>query len=724
MLQQFKHQAGRFHIGHQSNGLLEMPALDAFDDIIRLATHICNTPLALICLTDETGYQQGLIFPEVPETLRNVLARASDIRQCDQLVLGLPCEDEGFVQTNIKFSASTQLINSEGRVIGVLSVMDFEEHQLEESQTEALQALARQVVVQLEQAPILKAQACQSLTQLASFWEHHPHPFVACDMRGNIIYVNRATTAIKEALSIDKLAEFLPAEHSSLVQSCLQTGLTREMVEVQVADRVWSWLYQPLQKIAQVHLYGFEVTNYKRSEARLLHKALYDRLTGLPNRSLLMQKLQEAVARAKENKEGEGYIFALLWLNIDRFKLINDSLGHTSGDKLLQKFALRLSRSAKNECIIARLAGDNFLIILEKISDEKEAIDRAKCIQELLSSPFSLGKGADRSCLRQRVKTGNAFDEVFVTVSIGITISSIGYEQPEHLLRDAEIALYRAKALGRGSYQVFDPTMRSHAVAQLQLENDLRRALVRQEFQVYYQAIVSLDTGRITGFESLLRWKHPERGSISPAEFIPVAEETGLIFPLGAWVLRQSCYQLQTWQKQFPSYPPLTISVNISGRQLSDLSLMDEVDRIVEQTALEPGSLKLEITESVLMDNAPRAAALLEKLRAQNIELCIDDFGTGYSSLSYLQRFPVTVLKIDKSFVSDMTVNEENAEIVRAIIMLANNLGLYVTAEGVETEEQLVQLWSWQCDYAQGYFFSKPVDRDRATALLLQGPQW
>lgn len=715
MPQQFEHQADRLGIGHQSSGLLDMSGLDLFDDIIRLANHICNTPLALICLTDEgNDSQQCSIFPEVPKPLRDVFATASDLHLCDQLVLGLPYQDEGFVQNNINFSASTALI-SEGKVIGVLSVMDFVEHQLNLSQTEALQALARQVVVRLEQERTLRAPGYQNHSQLTAFWEHHPHPFVACDVRGKVIYVNPATTAIQEQLSIDRLADFLPAEHSTLVQSCLQTGIIKDLVERQVGDRVWSWLYQPLPKISQAHLYGFEVTAYKREEAKLLHNALHDRLTGLPNRALFMEQLQQAVARAKE--KDDDYLFALLWLNLDRFKLINDSLGHRSGDQLLQQMAMRLSLGTINGDLIARLAGDNFVMILDRISDVTEAIDRAQSIHQLLREPFYLHNPEAKS-------RSTTFDEVFATVSIGITLSSMGYDQPEHLLRDAEIALYRAKERGRGSYEIFDSAMRRHAVAQLQLENDLRRALDRQEFQIYYQPIIAHDTGRITGFEALLRWEHPERGSISPIEFIPVAEETGLIVPLGAWVLRQSCYQLQIWQRQFPGYRHLTIGVNISGRQLSDPSLIDLVDEILQETDLKPGSLKLEITESVLMDNAPDAAALLEKLRAQNIDLCIDDFGTGYSSLSYLQRFPVTVLKIDKSFVGDLTVNQENAIIVRAMIVLASNLGLYVTAEGVETEEQFMQLWSWECDYLQGYFFSKPVDRDRATLLLLQAPQW
>ncbi|MGK7902962.1 MAG: putative bifunctional diguanylate cyclase/phosphodiesterase [Hormoscilla sp.] len=711
MPQQFEHQGDLF----QSGSLLNKSGLEVFNDIIRLANHICNTPLALICLTDEgTDCQQ--CFPEIPETLRDALARV-DLLQWDQLVLGLPYQGEGLVQHLIQFSASTALINSFGRVIGVLSVMDFVDRQLNLSQTEALQALARQVVVRLEQDPTLKASLNQNYTRLAAFWEHHPYPFVACDVRGKVVYVNQAITAIQEQLSIDMLADFLPAEHSTLVQSCLQTGNTIDMVERQVGDRVWSWSYQPLPKMSQVYLYGFEVTAYKREEARLLHNALHDRLTGLPNRALLMEKLQQAVDRDRGRVSGDGCLLALLWLNVDRFKLINDSLGHRSGDRLLQQIAKRLSQATRKGDLIARLAGDNFVMILDRISEAREAIDRAKGIQKLLGDPFHLHN-------REVKSRSTTFDEVFATVSIGITLSSMGDDEPEHLLRDAEIALYQAKALGRGSCQIFDPAMRSHAVAQLQLENDLRRALDREEFQIYYQPIVARDTGRIAGFEALLRWAHPERGFISPAEFIPVAEETGLIVPLGAWVLRQSCYQLEIWQRQFPSYPPLTLAVNISGKQLSDPSLIDIVDEILQETALEPGSLKLEITESVLMDNAPSAAALLEELRAQNIELCIDDFGTGYSSLSYLQRFPVTTLKIDKSFVYDLTENPENAVIVQAIVGLANNLGMYVTAEGVENDEQFMWLWAWECDYVQGYFFSKPVDRDRATNLLLQAPQW
>jgi diguanylate cyclase (GGDEF)-like protein/PAS domain S-box-containing protein len=436
-----------------------------------------------------------------------------------------------------------------------------------------------------------------------------------------------------------------------------------------------------------------------------------DPLTGLPNRSFFLNTLR----RVADCYGSHSRRLAVLFLDLDRFKLINESLGHAIGDRLLIEVADRLCRtlSSCKLCkphsthVVARLGGDEFAILLDPIEGMEEALGLAECLQEAIAVPCQI--------------EGH---EVFSTTSIGIATSSNECDRVEDLLRDADTAMYRAKGLGGARHQVFDPAMRDRVTTRLQLETDLRWAIVRQEFFMQYQPIVALESGRICGFESLVRWQHPRRGLVSPDRFIPIAEETGAILPLGRWILDTSIAQLHAWQQQFSQDAPLTLNVNLSGKQLFEADLILELDRILARYPIAPGTLKLEITETVLMENATSVETLLEQFRARQIQVCIDDFGTGYSSLSYLRRFPIDTLKIDRSFVASMGIDRENSEIVRAIVMLAHNLKIDVTAEGVESEEQLVQLWAVQCEYAQGYFFSKPLDADRATELIGSRPQW
>ena len=440
------------------------------------------------------------------------------------------------------------------------------------------------------------------------------------------------------------------------------------------------------------------------SQTDITEGKVADVLTGLPNRILFMDRLGRSVERGKYRK---GYLFAVFFLDLDRFKIVNDSLGHLIGDQLLVTTARRLQACLHTGDTIARLGGDEFAILLDDIHEVSDATRIAERIQRQLALPFSING-----------------QEVFTSASIGIALSSTGYERPEDLLRDADTAMYRAKALGKARYEVFDSAMRERAVARLQLETDLRRALERKEFRVYYQLIVSLDDGHISGCEALLRWQHPTRGLISPSEFIPVAEETGLIIPIGHWVLHEACRQLRMWQQRFRSNSPLTISVNFSSKQFMQPELMDQMKQMLTATGLEPRSLKLEITESLIMENPEVARALLLRLKALDIQLGIDDFGTGYSSLSYLHRFPIDRLKIDRSFVNRMGLDKENAEIVRTIITLAHNLGVDVIAEGVETTEQLALLRALKCKYGQGFLFSPPVDGETAEGLIAARPCW
>ncbi len=444
----------------------------------------------------------------------------------------------------------------------------------------------------------------------------------------------------------------------------------------------------------------------QESKDHFRHAAFHDALTTLPNRTLLTENLRFVIERAKNY---EDYQFAVLFLDLDRFKNVNDSLGHSIGDQLLIAMARRLESCIREGDIVARLGGDEFAILLDGIPNANEARNMAGRIQARLASPFNL--------------SGH---EVFTTTSIGIALSSTGYDHPENILRDADTAMYRAKAQGKACYEVFDKGMHTHAVYLLQMENDLRRALDREEFRVVYQPIVALENGQLAGFEALIRWQHPERGFVNPSDFIPLAEDTGLIVPIGLWVLRKACQQLAKWQWQWQSAGnrELFMSVNLSSKQVAQPSLVTEIQDILEETNVEAKDLKLEITESAVMDNAEMSARLLKRLKALGVQLSIDDFGTGYSSLGYLHRFPVNTLKIDRSFVGRIGEAAENIEIVRTIVSLAENIGMEVVAEGVETLSQLTQLRKLNCRYGQGYLFSRPVDAASVTAWISREPHW
>ena len=431
------------------------------------------------------------------------------------------------------------------------------------------------------------------------------------------------------------------------------------------------------------------------------HAAFHDALTGLPNRPLLLDHLRLAIERSKIN---HNHLFAVLFIDLDRFKSINDSLGHNTGDQLLIAIARRIGGCLRPTDTIARLGGDEFAILLDGLEDWTIATDVAERIQAELLKPFSLNG-----------------HEVYTTASIGIRLSMDGREDAENMLRDADTAMYRAKDSGKARHELFHSTMHTRAVALLKLETDLRRAIEREEFCVHYQPIMSLETEVLAGFEALVRWNHPERGLVPPDEFIPIAEETGFIGEIGAVVLRQACQQMREWHTAL-GRESLTMSVNLSGKQLTQTNLIQQIQETLEQTGLNPSCLRLEITESVVMENAELATSTLLQLRKLGVHLSIDDFGTGYSSLSYLHRFPVNTLKIDRSFIGRMAKGDENSEIVRTICTLANNLGMEVVAEGVETREQLELLRSLKCEYGQGYLFSKPVDSEKATELVLVDP--
>ncbi|HYY98007.1 MAG TPA: EAL domain-containing protein [Pyrinomonadaceae bacterium] len=445
-----------------------------------------------------------------------------------------------------------------------------------------------------------------------------------------------------------------------------------------------------------VQVVARDISRRKQMEERLLHDAFHDALTGLPNRALFMDHLKLAVERAKRPKKK--HLFAVLFLDLDRFKVINDSLGHTMGDQLLVATAARIQKCLRHLDTVARFGGDEFAVLLDGVEDVNDTIRVAQRLQREITTPMNVGG-----------------HEVFTSVSIGIALSDTGYERPEDVVRDADTAMYRAKAAGKSRYEIFDTGMHSRAVALLRLENDLRRAVEREEFIVHYQPIVSLFNDSIQGFEALVRWRHPERGLVTPSEFIPVAEETGLIIPLGRWVLREACRQMHQLQAASAGPRPLSLSVNLSGKQFMQPDLVGQVEEILRETAFDPRRLQLEITESSVIENTETVTQMLLQLRALGIRLSMDDFGTGYSSLSYLHRFPIHTLKIDRSFVSG---GDGENEIVRTIIMLARNMGMDIVAEGVETPEQLAYLKELKCEYGQGFLFSHPLDLDTACKLL------
>jgi len=452
--------------------------------------------------------------------------------------------------------------------------------------------------------------------------------------------------------------------------------------------------------VTGVVLNSHDITDRKRAEQRLLHEALHDELTGLPNRALFMDRLRHAMDRAKREPER---LTAVLFLDLDRFKIVNDSLGHLVGDELLIQISGSLSAALRPTDTIARAGGDEFSILLEGGRDASDAVRVAERIHERLTAPINLGG-----------------HEVFVTASIGIAVLTPEYERPEDLLRDADTAMYRAKSSGRACHAVFNRDMHRYVMARLQLETDLRRAVERRQFRVYYQPFVALDTGEVAGFEALVRWHHPRRGLLPPDEFLAVAEETGLIVPIGHYVLEESCRQIREFQRKHPHVPKLSVSVNISNKQFFQADLFEQVEAALAASGLDPACLGLEITEGVIIPHAKTASARFSRLKNLGVHLLLDDFGKGYSSLNYLHRFPMDILKIDRSFITRIDDTGGNLAIVRAIVTLAHELGMKVVAEGIQTPEQAQTVRSLGCEYGQGFLFSHAVPSDQAETLLLR----
>ena len=432
-----------------------------------------------------------------------------------------------------------------------------------------------------------------------------------------------------------------------------------------------------------------DITSKRLANEQLLYNAFHDALTDLPNRALFMDRLQQVITTSARRGEP---LYAVLFLDLDRFKIINDSLGHLVGDKLLVEVGLKLVECVRPGDTVARLGGDEFSILLEDISELKDAVDVADRIHQVLSIPFMI--------------EGH---EIYAAVSIGIALGSDLYERAEQVLRDADIAMYEAKRRGSAFSEIFDVGMHANILDRIQLESELRGVLDHNELAMVYQPIIDLKTHRAVGFEALVRWNHPTRGTVYPMQFIPLAEETGLIFKIGEWILREVCRELGALQKRFPSQSPLKMSVNISGKQFAQENLADMVEEVLHESGVVPHSLAIEITETMLMDNLDTAIASMSRLRAMGVQIHIDDFGTGYSSLSYLHSLPIDALKIDRSFINKLTAQGDNQEIIQSIITLAKSLNFDVIAEGVELDHQLEQIKTLECQFGQGFLISRPM---------------
>jgi diguanylate cyclase (GGDEF)-like protein/PAS domain S-box-containing protein len=535
--------------------------------------------------------------------------------------------------------------------------------------------------------------------------------------KGKLLWVNQALSLFLGYSEADLIGTNLNSitrqEDLEIADAALKSMLEqqKDLLQLEVrhqrrdGEQVWAlWnvaRYQdPSDRQVYLLLQLQDITERRQSEEKLRHDAFHDPLTGLPNRALFADHVKLTIARAKRAPQRH---FAILFCDLDRFKVINDSLGHMVGDQLLAEVARRLEKCLREGDTVARVGGDEFTILLEDLESEAEAEDVANRIQQEVSAPILLDGR-----------------EVYTTMSIGLVTGNGDSRDPEDLLRDADTAMYRAKSLGKARHVIFDQTMHASAINLLQIETDLRKALDKSQFFLQYQPIVSLDDFRVCGFEALIRWHHPERGLISPLDFIPIAEDTGQILAIGEWALNEACRQMHRWETAYPVAAPLFISVNLSCKQFNHPLLIEQVADVIKRTRISPRRLKLEITESAVMDNIDSATSMLRQLRDIGVQLAIDDFGTGYSSLSYLHKFPIDTLKIDRSFVTRMAENPENIEIVRTVILLAQVLGMDVIAEGVETKEQLKILRDLKCEYGQGYYFSRPATAPDVEKIIIE----
>jgi diguanylate cyclase (GGDEF)-like protein/PAS domain S-box-containing protein len=573
--------------------------------------------------------------------------------------------------------------------------------------TAALLATNAALQQKITEHKIVEATLRQSEARLQQIVNGTADGILVLNREGIVLFSNAAAAVLvghptEDLLGLD-LRLPLKTTDTHEIQVLLKTdrGMATRNIEMKLSRTLWEGAFAYLATLR-------DITERKRSEEELTYSASHDALTGLPNRAALMTQLEGAIAKTQLNSS---YLFAVLFLDLDDFKATNDRLGHTAGDHLLVEIAHRLELCLRPSDQIARLGGDEFVIYLNNIHGIPDATHIAERIQIALAVPITWND-----------------QQIFSTTSIGIAIGKDSYRHPDELLRDADSAMYAAKKLGQGCYEVFDTDISACFVPKFRLESELKQAIERQEFILHYQPIVDLGSQKITGFEALLRWCHPNRGLLLPADFIPMAEETGLIVPIGAWVLTEACAQLKTWQQaMITSDMPLSISVNVSSLQLKHPGFLAMVEQTLETTQIQGRHLTLEITESIMMEESTAMGRLLGQLRALQIQLSLDDFGTGYSSLSALQQFPISALKLDRSFTQSLGNDPKSREIIRAIMHLAQKMEMAVIAEGIETPAQQHHLQSLDCAQGQGFLFTAAIDGPAAGHLIAANallPQW
>ncbi|MCK9460402.1 MAG: EAL domain-containing protein [Proteobacteria bacterium] len=561
------------------------------------------------------------------------------------------------------------------------------EHEFCDSVTDALAGMIR------------RARAEEEHKRLSSITRENPNPVLQSDAAGRIVYENPGAKKIMWQYSTDA-ADLVPKNHAEIVASALtgRTEITRRGESV-VGGRIFDWSYHPSEARDRVHVFGRDVTDGRHTEKRIAHDAMHDDLTGLPNRNLIVDRIDSAIGMAKRHGD---YSFAVLLLDLDRFKVITESLGHAAGNVVLREVAGRLLDRAGPGDTIGRLGGDEFIVVLGDARDAGDAIRTARDVIDRIGASID----ADGHSLQ-------------ITASVGIVLSKPEYDRAEEMLRDGDTAMYRAKSGGSGGHAVFDEEMHREAVERLRTQTDLRGAIDNGELTVHYQPVLALRDLRVRGFEALVRWRHPKLGTILPGKFISVAEETGLIVPLGEQVLRTACEQLATWRDS--KLPLAWVAVNISAHQFQRSDLVPQVLRILKETGVQGQRLQLEITEGTAAQNPERAMRTMAALQEHRIRFALDDFGTGYSSMSYLKRFPIDTVKIDRSFVNGLPENQDDAAIASSVIAMSHALGLKVVAEGIENERQALLLKSLQCDEVQGFLYGKAMPADRATQVLQHG---
>jgi len=621
--------------------------------------------------------------------------------------------------------AGVPILTADGRVLGTFCAIDARPRRWGDADVRVLAQLADMAALLLERhaatgaaagfvGAIGAARGRLSLRMLEKAVETMQIGVTITDPSGRILYSNPAEARM-HGYEVEELRGmhariFAPPENARPMQAeAMQeaSSWSRETVNVRKDGSLFPVLLRSdVVKDSRGRPVGLvtcceDVTERRELERQLLRSAFYEPVTGLPNRGLFAHRVEMAVERERRGEAD----FAVITVALDRLQLVSDSLGRPAADELLAAVAARLRECVRPDALLAHVARDEFAVLLDEIDGIAEPSRVAACLQEQLSRPVAV-QGT----------------EVFPGASVGIALSYTGYVRAEDVLRDAAIALYRSRDARQGQYEVFDRDMHAQAMARLRMETDLRRALERGELRVHYQPIVSLASGRIAGFEALARWDHPTEGMIQPDDFIPLAEETGLILPIGLWVLEEACRELRRWQDAGAGGEAPTMAVNLSAGQFLQPDLVAQVERLLRESGIEPGTLKLEITESVLMQHTERVTETLHRLKALGVQLHIDDFGTGYSSLGYLHRLPLDALKIDRSFVSEAT--GANLPLVRTIVALAHALGVAVITEGIESPELLAELRTLECEFGQGFLFSRPLASGEIEALVASDPCW